>query len=224
MTTQERVRQLQPYAHDAYKQVDLNRLTALVISVLTDMDIPTSIENIAVASFRLFPARFQMCDYPEFPDLTRTNRALLQLRPKYRGWATGSTKSGFVLNAAGEDVARTTKGILSSTTLMADAKATPGGRREAGKATIDKKAYVTRIRQSACFRKFQDNEKPRGLDFLDMLNSYSHTPPEEIRRSLRLIETIAGDESDEAVLRFVKWCRQMFTSYLVDDKKEKKTR
>ena len=115
-------------------------------------------------------------------------------------------------------------GALAAAVLVSLVGSSRASAREPGKATIDRKAYLASIRQSACFQKFEANQEPRGLDFLDMVNAYSHTPSDEIRRSLRLLDTMAGDEKDEQLLCFVKWCRQTFTSYLVDAKKRKKNR
>jgi len=192
--------------------------------MLAEMDIPTSIENIAVACFRLFPSKFQMCDYPQFPDMTRTNRALLQLRPKYRGWATGSPKQGFFLNATGEQIAMRTKVVLGTSLIDTPTGGANQRHREAGKETIDRKARLAMIRESVCFRKFEEDQEPRGLDFLDMLNVYSHTPPKAIRESLRLLRTMANHEGDELLLRFLKWCHGTFAPYLDNVKKGKKVR
>jgi len=214
MTTQEIILNLQPYPLEKYESIDLNRLTVFVINLLNEMNIPTTIENITVANFRLFPQKFQMVDYSQFPDMVRANRALLQLRPKYRGWATGTVKYGFQLNSKGEEIAQQTKTLLDN--LKSSPLDTPQQeqQRDVGKATMDRKAHLLQIRESECFKKYLDNHEIRGLDFLDMLNAYSHTPPDELRRSIRLLETIAKDFSDNEILDFFKWCRNQFDSYL----------
>src|SRR2546426_9038495 len=97
---------LKPYPLDQYGNIDLNRLTVFTIYLLNKRDIPTTLENIGVANFRMFPRRFAMVGFPDYPDVTRVNRALLQLRPKYRNWAMGNAKLGWQLTVAGEEEAK----------------------------------------------------------------------------------------------------------------------
>src|SRR3989454_11226835 len=97
---------LKPYPLDQYGNIDLNRLTVFTIYLLNKRDIPTTLENIGVANFRMFPRRFAMVGFPDYPDVTRVNRALLQLRPKYRNWAMGNAKLGWHLTVAGEEEAK----------------------------------------------------------------------------------------------------------------------
>jgi len=221
MTTQDTLLKLQPYPVERYDSLDLNRLTVYVIDLLAEMNIPTTIENISVACFRLFPHKFHMIDYPQFPDLARANRALLQLRPKYRGWATGSVKRGFQLNSKGAEIVRQIKLQLNISDISQNGYEQRNKNREVGKASMDKKSYLTKIRESECYKKYCEKKEMRGLDFLDMLNAYSHTPPEELRRSMKLIETIAKDLSDTEIVEFLNWCRGMFDNYLKDEKKKK---
>jgi hypothetical protein len=75
---------LRPFARDVYKDYALRTLTAYVVHWLQTWGILTSLENVAVASHRLFPVKFGMVGWSEFPDVNRTNRSVLQMRPKYR--------------------------------------------------------------------------------------------------------------------------------------------
>src|SRR5207253_3978145 len=83
----------------------LPHLTAYSISWLALWEIPTTYENISVLNARLFPAEFALSGFPEFPDAMRTNRTLLQMRPKYRGFATSDPRKGVFLTEKGRDAA-----------------------------------------------------------------------------------------------------------------------
>src|SRR4051812_31232242 len=97
----EAILSLPNYPEESYDSIDLNRLTVFTIAFLRKRNFATSIEHIAVADFRMFPKRFAMIGFPEFPDISRVNRALLQLRPKYRNWATGNARLGWTLMRPG---------------------------------------------------------------------------------------------------------------------------
>ena len=77
-----------------YRGFSLAHLTAYSVYWLTQWGIPTTYENVSVLNGRLFPADFSMQGFPELPDAFRTNRSLLQMRPKYRGFATSDPREG----------------------------------------------------------------------------------------------------------------------------------
>src|SRR6266550_1222574 len=86
-------------------QYSLAHLTTYSVHWLTFWEIPTTYENISVLNARLFPSEFALAGFPEFPDTTRTLRTLLQMRPKYRGFATSDPRKGVFLTEKGRDVA-----------------------------------------------------------------------------------------------------------------------
>jgi hypothetical protein len=77
-----------------YAEFSLAHLTAYSVHWLNVWNIGTSYENVSVLNGRLFPADFAMTGFPELPDASRTNRSLLQMRPKYRGLATTDPRRG----------------------------------------------------------------------------------------------------------------------------------
>src|SRR6266498_1127761 len=78
-------------------QFSLAHLTTYSVHWLTFWEIPTTYENISVLNARFFPSEFALAGFPEFPDTTRTVRTLLQMRPKYRGFATSDPRKGVFL-------------------------------------------------------------------------------------------------------------------------------
>ncbi len=85
-----------------YRGFSLVHLTAHSVYWLTQWGIPTTYENVSVLNGRLFPADFSMQGFPELPDAFRTNRSLLQMRPKYRGFATSDPREGVHLTEIGK--------------------------------------------------------------------------------------------------------------------------
>jgi hypothetical protein len=86
-------------------EFSLPYLTAYSISWLATWEIPTTYENLSVLNARLFPAEFALAGFPDLPDAMRTNRTLLQMRPKYRGLATSDPRKGVFLTDKGRLVA-----------------------------------------------------------------------------------------------------------------------
>ncbi len=86
-------------------QFSLVHLTAYAVHWLTVWEIPTIYENVTVLSARLFPADFSLPGFPQFPDSIRTTRSLMQMRPKYRGFATSDPRKGVFLTEKGREAA-----------------------------------------------------------------------------------------------------------------------
>jgi hypothetical protein len=96
-----------PKEKKGYRFFSLVHLTAYSVYWLTQWGIPTTYENVSVLNGRLFPADFSMQGFPELPDAFRTNRSLLQMRPKYRGFATSDPREGVHLTEKGKTEAIT---------------------------------------------------------------------------------------------------------------------
>ena len=79
-----------PKSPDRYPDAALTSLTAYSLFWLHRWQLPRTIEAIAILNWRLFPEKFSMVGYPEYPDAFRTNRSLLQMQPKYRNLLTGA--------------------------------------------------------------------------------------------------------------------------------------
>src|SRR5712691_7190785 len=89
-----------------YKDESLAALTVYTLFWLHQWQLRRTIEAVSVLNWRLFPDKFGMVGWPEYPDAFRTNRSLLQGQPKYRNWLTGAARIGFSLNQRGVEIAR----------------------------------------------------------------------------------------------------------------------
>jgi hypothetical protein len=199
---------LKPYPLDRYGSIDLNRLTVFTIHLLNELDIPTTLENIGVANFRMFPRRFALVGFPDYPDVTRVNRALLQLRPKYRNWAMGNAKLGWHLTVAGEEEAKALLRKLGDNRSAGldhssgDTEAEPSGK---NKRTVHAEDTTGRIRASPLFAKYREGWKDVDpLEVYDVLEAYTHTPPDALRHRLRRMKNSAASIGDKEVSAFLE--------------------
>lgn len=211
----EKLRQFRPLPSALYSAIDLNRLTVFTIYTLRREDVPATIENIAVANYKMFPRRFAMVGFPEYPDVLRVNRALLQLRPKYRNWATGNTKLGWALTTAGIAEAKALSARLGDavpeySASEEDLEAEPAG---VSKRTIHDEDVIKRIRATSLFEKAQTDWQDVGaLEVFDVLEAYTHTPAEVLRRKLRELKRIAAGNRDEEVKAVLSGLEERFPS------------
>src|SRR5437870_2173982 len=105
---------ISPFAGSNYEAIDLTGLAAFTLHWLQDRHLPTTFENIVVAAFKMFPAKFSLEGFPNYPDAARVGRTLLQLAPKYRNWARGSVQKGFILTESGLQKAKAVQQALAT--------------------------------------------------------------------------------------------------------------
>lgn len=217
--TREAILSLPTYPVSVYEKVDLNRLTVYTIYLLRERSLSASIENIAVANHRQFPKRFSMVGFPEYPDISRVNRALLQLRPKYRNWATGNTRLGWQLTVAGEAEARVIRDHLAEPANTRGAGLAPEFRDvidAAATRTVDVARELRRVRDSNLFAKAQAGwEGVSTLEVFDVLGAYTHTPAPVLKKRLRELRQQSVDANERELVTFLDEISERFSLLFV---------
>lgn len=191
---------------DRYGGLDLNRLAVFALGHLRSLGVAPSFENMTATLYRMFPDRFGLAGYP-YPDSNRVNRALLQLGPKYRNWARGSTRTGYALTTAGEAILDETRRLLQ-----------PGGGNQppmpsrANRYTWDVRSDIDEIRNTPAFRRFVDGGAGAVVDddVWDALNAFPYTPQRAVRQRLIDLRRYAREAEDELAEAFVDELRRRF--------------
>lgn len=211
---------LKPYDAALYEEIDLTGLTVFVLHFLQTNHVPTTFENVTVALFRLFPNKFALIGFPQYPDATRVNRSLLQLRPKYRNWATGKVVTGFSLTESGlkkvEEVRRSLEGSSAKPSLH-NLKMYPA-KDDLGKRTLNLEKEIQYIERSPIFAKWRDGNllQATTLEFLTMLEAYSYTPPKALRGRILYMNEVASQFGREDISKFLRDVRERFASKFED--------
>jgi hypothetical protein len=174
-------------------------------------------ENIVVASFRMFPVKFALEGYSEYPDAARINRALLQLRPKYRNWARGSVQKGFVLTESGMAEVQRVKDLLSSGKAP-QVEAKP--RRQVAPRTMDLTRDLGSLVDSPLFSKWKEHRLSDGtaLELLDMLQAFAYTPPRALKERISMLENAALQVGRDDLVNFLGDVRKAFDQQFRDSR------
>jgi hypothetical protein len=210
-----------PFAVKQYDGISLATLTAYAVYWLSQWGVPTTLENLAVLNYKLFPTKFAMVGWPEFPDVNRTNRSVLQMRPKYRNFATSITDKGVFLNERGIAEAQSLVRKLGAPVLM-DGSTPPvevhlSRARGSGRpTTVHPEDLVAKIRNSHLFGMYKGKrwEEAEAIDLINFLEVYDHTPSEEKRRRVREFQLAANELKDDEVQEFLEAMMLRFKSYL----------
>jgi hypothetical protein len=197
------------FPESSYREVDLTGLAAFSILRLHELNVPMTFENLVVALFKLFPAKFSLVDFAQYPDAARVGRTLLQLGPKYRNWARGSVQKGFVLTEAGVAKARSVANVIAGANV-------PKHQRTQHKPlprTMDLSKDISTIEQSALYRKWINDGKisqSNSMELFDLLGAYAYTPSRVLRDRLKLLESTAIQVNRPDIVEFLNVVRKEF--------------
>lgn len=212
---------VQAFEEKDYDELALTSLTAYSAYWLSQWGLQTSLENLAVLNFKMFPVKFAMVGWPQFPDFNRTNRSVLQMRPKYRNLATSITKDGVFLNDYGAREAQALTDRIggpkfqdgSASVLEA---ATPSSRGSSRPRTIHPEDQLAKIRKARIFQLYHGGKwmEAEAIDLVNFLEVYDHTPSKEKVRRLKDFQQAAEQVGDEQMLAFLHEVETRFRAYL----------
>ena len=197
-------------------------MTAYSVHWLTEWEIPSTYENVSVLNARLFPSKFTLAGFPEFPDAMCTNREILHLRPNNRGWGTSDPRKGVFLNDKGrEAAAKVLEAVgppsFDGRTLPAEAPPTESRRPAKGRErTYSPSRELEERRSRLLFRWFKEGrlEEAGVVHLLGLLGLYDHTRPSELRREFKRLRDVASGLRDEEFSAFLDAVRKQFQAYI----------
>ena len=201
------------YDSSLYENIDLTGLAAFALHTLHQRNIPTTFENVVVTLYRLFPKKFSLEGYPEYPDATRANRTLMQLTPKYRNWARGTVQKGYVLTEKGSSkvgiVRRALEGQQPITTKLPQ----PNVPR-----TMDLSKELGLLEQSSLFQRWREGKLAEGttLEFLDLTGAFAYTPARVLRERMGSLENAARQIGRADLIEFLQSVKRQFVSKFKD--------
>jgi len=200
-----------------YDNVSLPALVAYSLYWLHQWDFRRSIESITILSWRLFPSKFSMVGWPEFPDKERINRSLLQGGPKYRNWLTGAASKGFSLNLRGIEIAQELAGrmgtpVLDNGTIITNKITSEFLGRSSQARTIEPEREAAKAKEGRLFEKWKGGVmSERDLIHVHtMLSVFEHTPKAVREKKLRDLERAADDANDQELQSFLVAVRSGF--------------
>lgn len=208
---------LVPFDRDFYKNISLTSLTAYSIFWLSEWSITTSYENISVINSKLFPGKFSMVGWSQFPDAFRTNRSLLQMRPKYRNLAYSASDKGVFLNENGLKEAKALINSLGIPTVSG--KEISYSKTERGKGrsrSVHPEDAIKKIKQSRIYGLYIEGlfDSSEAIHLIGLLGVYDHTPSKEKKRKLKELIDFAKEINNKEVVGFLNQVQEKFEKYL----------
>ena len=216
ITHEKDLAEIAPKDSQLYQETSLAALTTYSLFWLHHWQLRRTIEAVSVLNWRLFPDKFGMVGWPEYPDAFRTNRSLLQGQPKYRNWLTGSASKGFSLNERGLEVAQELVAVLGPPSTTSGKQASLPSRVPGNKPTRPRSVEPERELQLARTSKLFEKWRSQVLSERDLIHVHSllgifdHTPAKVRIKKMKDLERAAEDMKDTEMVTFLADVRQQF--------------
>jgi hypothetical protein len=197
----------QALPEEKYARIDLDHLLMYAVGQLNGIGADLSFENIIVAVYKLFPRKFSLVGYPEYPDAKRAHKCLRRCTYKTRRWLGGKERQGFTLTDKSLIIIQKARSMLA---LASTVVAGPISR------TRRKERILTELESSVAYLKAVrgDVDSISEGDYCFMLQGTLDTSGETLRANLDALQMCASEQGRLDILRVVKTIEKRFTAFL----------
>ena len=176
---------LKKYNPEQYVGESIDPLVVVSLFKLYESQESTSMESIAVTAFKLFPDKFSMTQFPEYPDYMRVFTAVRMHLKKY---VEGDMKkNSFLLNGKGRIYAEE---ILERFEFGTGSSSKPKKEFKRKKNT----KLILAVTKTTGFKKFEDKnlDKINRFDICETLHCTTEASDEHLRTNLATLQQMAN--------------------------------
>jgi len=194
-----------------YSDISLDELVTYSIFVLLEEKTEATFENIVAKCFELFPEKFSLVGYPQWPDSTRVNKSWLRCRTDFK-YIKGSVKNGFTLTSTGleivEKVQKKLRRPVSEKITVSQKKAKERSKEE---------QFINEIEQSVVFKRYiadHEDMEISHFEFCDMLYCTLESSSKALKENLEKLKGYARKLNRNEVLKFLIFSENKFSHLL----------
>ena len=194
------------FDENIYISISLTKLTIFAIKEISENGEECAYERVLKECFTLFPKRFCLQRYPEWPDGSRIKIEIHRCRDN--GWITGNEKNGFHITLLGKRVAQEVFIELQEEKVK---KQRIGQTRDRGDTVIK---Y---LKEREPFKRFMQNRKDFNIsegEFRRLLVATFETPPRVLKQNLNYCLDICKQYGEDESTKFLKECGKQKESLL----------
>jgi hypothetical protein len=207
MKDKEKLEGLKPFIESKYRNIDLDHLVMYAIKELERIEVNLSYENIVVAAYKIFPKKFSLPGFSEYPDSNRVEQCLWRCAGKTRQWLGGKTRQGFSITSKSRII------FNESVALLEGRKPT---KTRALSQTRRKEAILAETVDSSAYRKFVDgngNSITEG-ELCFLLQGTLDSKKDTLKKNLELLKMFADELEKKEVSNFLDWLENRFKRFL----------
>jgi hypothetical protein len=207
MKDKEKLKELKPFTETKYKNIDLDHLIMHVIKELEKIKVNLSYENTVVAAFKIFPKKFSLPGFPEYPDSNRVDQCLWRCSGKTRQWLGGKARQGFNITSRSRVI------FKESADLLEGRKST---KTRAISQTRRKETILAETLDSSAYKKFLEgngNLITEG-ELCFLLQGTLDSEKDTLKKNLDLLKMFADELERNEIITFLGWIESHFKGFL----------
>ncbi len=207
MKDKEKLKELKPFTESKYKNIDLDHLMMHAIKELERIKADLSYENAVVAAFRIFPIKFSLPGFPEYPDSNRVDQCLWRCSGKTRQWMDGKARQGFNITPRSRVI------FKESADLLEGRKST---KTRAISQTRRKETILAETLDSSAYKKFLEgngNLITEG-ELCFLLQGTLDSEKDTLKKNLDLLKMFADELERKEITTFLEWIESYFKEFL----------
>ena len=195
-----------------YERISYDDLVTYVVYRLTAGNGPsaqTTFEDIVAEAFKLFPKRFSLRGYPQWPDSAVVNKSWLRSRTDKK-YIVGSVKDGFKLTQRGFEVAERVERQLGQTPIEGSLGVRSELRTRSGR-------LLRSVERTPQFQEFKDTgnlESMNEYDLADVLLAMPDAPSNRLLTNLEQFKDAARLYERQDVEDFLSKLEERFATRL----------
>lgn len=207
MNDKVKIRKLETLDYAKYENIDLDHLIMYVINRLKKIKVDLSYENIVVAAFMIFPEKFSLPGFHEYPDSNRVEQCLWRCTSKIKQWLGGKTRQGFLITDRSKRIFKETDDLLSGI-IHKKTKATSQTRR--------KELILNEVLSSTAYKKYKDGNENliSEADFCFLLQGTLDSSKETLNANYFSLKKYSEELKNKNIFDFLENLKKKFKSFL----------
>jgi len=194
------IREITAFEGD-YLPLDKDRLVLFAVGFLESKKIEPTFDKIVAATFRLFPRKFSLIGFPEFPDGRTIYYCVYNHCTLTKKWLLGNVQSGFKITERGGYFLDETKKMLEGKIKHTKIHGTVPRRKEV--------TFISMLRKTDAYKKYISGKKEEITKF--EISEALKAPPDSkdlIRFHLERYFEYANRIGDFAVTQFLEFIKR----------------
>lgn len=198
MNDKNKINELNAINFTKYENIGLDYLVMYTIGQLSDMKIDLSFENIVVAAYKLFPKKFSLTGYPEYPASKRIHDAIFHCTYKSKKWLNGKTAMGFMVTERSTAIINKATSMIEGRMITVSKLAHSKSRR--------KEKILHQILSTIAYKKYSKDQisEVSESEICYLLQGTLDTPKEVLINNLSILKTYAKEVEDKHIIKFLK--------------------
>ncbi len=185
-----------------YLPVDKDRLILYVIHYLESRKIEATFDKITITAFKLFPKKFSLVGFPEYPDAKTVNDCVFLHCVKTKNWVSGNAQTGYKITERGGYFLDEANKMLEGKIKITKKYGTVPRRKEF--------TFISLLKGTIAFKKYFQGKKDeiKNSEILEALRLPSSGSKEIAEKHLKKYREYANRIDDSSAVEFLEYIRK----------------